>query len=121
MRRLLLALVAVSAYVVPVHADANTVDATCDFSVSGLQTSRNVLVSITATATATGSATAALTSVRCEIHNSYGESVAAETAVPGPRAAIVGEGILQASTLTRCLTAHATWVLPTDTATYSDC
>lgn len=97
------------------------VTATCDYYVQGLPSSRNVLVTIVVTAEAVGPSDVAYTNVRCALTNAYGESVVAEQTMPGSRLALVYEGVMQASSFTRCLTAHALWALDLRTVTYSDC
>lgn len=104
-----------------VAVSGHALSATCDFTVSGLPSSLNVLVSIQATATADGASDTAVTSVRCAVRNSYGEEIVAEGLLPGPKAAFVAEGILRSSTLVRCLSASATWASDLDTVTYEDC
>lgn len=104
-----------------VAVSGRTLTATCDFTVSGLPTSRNVLVSIQATATAEGASDTAVTSVRCAVRNAYDEEIVAEGLLPGSRAVFVAEGILRASTLVPCVSASATWASDLATVTYEDC
>jgi hypothetical protein len=104
-----------------VQVKSHTVTASCTFSVSGLPSSQNILVSITATATAEGGSDAAATTVRCAVRNSYGEEIVAGGPMPGAHAVFVGEGIVRASTLVPCITASAIWAIDVAMASYEDC
>ncbi len=107
-----------SAGALQVSVARHVVTADCHFSVSGLPSSRNVLVTVQAEAVAEGASDVGMTGVRCEVSNAYGEKVVADFLAPGARAVVVAEGVLRASTLRTCVQASATWVTDLATAAY---